>query len=106
MAVTKTIENNAVAVREQSWRINFEMPNGGAPSIQIYRESVPLDASGNAVGKPQQNMTPVTRTFKEVATEYVNIDGQNISFDNIVEALAEFGDMWAQDDAANPAPAP
>ena len=108
MAVTKQVTSQIVSQREQSWRVNFELPAGGQPSIQIYREVVGLDAEDNIVGKPQQSYTPVNRTFEAVADETVTFDdGSEVAFSDIVEALSAFGDKWAQEDAdAPPAGAP
>jgi hypothetical protein len=107
MAITRQVQSQITEQREQTWRINFELPAGGAPSIQVYRETVGLDAEGNPVGKPQQNYTPVNRAFEAVQEESVTFDdGTEISFADIVEALSEFGDRWAQEDADKPATQP
>jgi hypothetical protein len=105
MAITKQVTTQIVSLREQTWRINFEIPHGNAvPSIQVYRETVGVDAEGNAVGNPQQNYKAVTRTFEAVADEVAPVSG--IAFGDIVEALSEFGDKWAQEDADKPAELP
>jgi hypothetical protein len=107
MAVTRQVESQIVSQREQSWRINFEIPAGQPPSIQIYREVVGLDAEGNQVGQPQQSYTAVNRTFEQVQDEIVTFDdGSEIAFSDVVEALSVFGDKWAQEDLSKPAMAP
>lgn len=103
MAVTKQVSSQIVSQREQTWRINFEIPAGGTPSIQIYRETVGLDAEGNVVGQPQQTYTAVNRTFASVEEEIATFDdGSEVTFGDVVEALQAFGDKWAQEDLANP----
>jgi hypothetical protein len=105
MAVTNPVQGQIVAQREQTWRINFELPAGGEPSVQIYREVVGLDADGNSVGQPVQSYTAVNRTFAAVANEIATLQGgYEISFGDIVEALSIFGDGWAAEDAAAPPP--
>lgn len=105
MAVTKQVSSQIVSQREQTWRINFEIPAGGTPSIQIYREKVGLDAEGNVVGQPIQSYTAVNRTFEAVAEEIATFDdGSEMTFGDVVEALSVFGDKWAEEDANAPAP--
>jgi hypothetical protein len=106
MAVTKQVTSQVVSQREQTWRINFELPSGGEPSIQLYRETVPLDAEDNAVGPPIQSYIAVNRRFVDVEEETVTFDdGTEIAFRDIVEALSELGDKWAAEDAEAPPPA-
>jgi len=103
MAITKQVANEIVAQREQTWRINFEIPQGQPPSIQIYREIVGLDAEDNPVGKPQQSYMPVARNFADVEEETATFDdGSEVTFGDILEALQVFGDKWAQEDYDNP----
>jgi hypothetical protein len=103
MAVTKQVSNQIVSQREQTWRINFEIPAGGTPSIQIYREQVGLDAEGNPVGKAQQSYAPINRTFEVVEEEIATFDdGSEVTFGDVVEALSVFGDKWAEEDASAP----
>lgn len=100
MAVTKQVTNQVVEQREQSWRINFEMPSSGSPSVQIYREVIGLDAEGNVVGRPQQSYTAVNRTFEAVQDEVATLeDGSELTFADLVEALSVLGDKWAEEDA-------
>ena len=107
MAITKQITEQIVSQREQTWRINFEVPsNGTPPSIQIYREVVGLDAGGNVVGQPRQNYTPINRNIADVESEITTVDDSEfeITVGDIVEALAKFGDSWAQEDAEKETP--
>lgn len=103
MAITKQVSSQIVSTREQTWRINFELPPVGEPAIQIYREQVGLDAEGNVVGQPIQSYTPVNRNFADVEEEIATFDdGSEVTFGDVVEALQAFGDKWAQEDLANP----
>jgi len=107
MAITKTVANTIVSAREQTWRINFEIPANGTPAIQIYRETVGLDAEGNVVGQPMQTYTPVARNFADVEEEIATFDdGSDVTFGDVVEALQVFGDKWATEDADKPPPGP
>lgn len=106
MAVTKQINTTATALREQTWRINFELPPEGDPSVQIYRETVAIDDAGTVVGKPQQSYQAVNRTFAAVEGEIADCSGYEITFADVVEALAIFGDRWAQEDADAPPTGP
>jgi hypothetical protein len=107
MAVTKQVDSQIVSQREQTWRINFEIPAGGEPSVQIYRETVGLDAEGNVVGQPQQTYTAVNRTFASVEEEIATFDdGSEMTFGDVVEALSVFGDKWAAEDALAPTQQP
>lgn len=103
MAITKQVATDIVSQREQTWRINFEIPPEQPPSIQIYRETVGLDSEGNTVGKPQQSYMPINRNFADVEEEIATFDdGSEVTFGDILEALQVFGDKWAQEDAENP----
>lgn len=107
MAVTKQVSSQIVSQREQTWRINFEIPAGGTPSIQIYREQVGLDAEGNQVGQPMQSYKAINRNFADVEEEIATFDdGSEVTFGDVVEALSVFGDKWAEEDASAPTQQP
>jgi len=101
MAISTPITSTAVAERESTWRTNLETPATGAHSIQMYRETVAVDESDEPVGAPKQNMTAVNRTFETVNDETADLaSGSRVTFAEVVEALAQFGDRWAEEDAA------
>ncbi len=99
MAITTPITEAPTAMLERSWRMNVELPDDENISLQIYRESVPVDGSNNPVGKGTQNYAPVNRTLAEAGEETVRLeDGTTLSLAQIVEALDLFGDQWAEGD--------
>jgi hypothetical protein len=113
MAISVPVSEQPSSMQESTWRTNLETPAGGAGSIQFYRETVGLDASNNVVGKPQQNMQPVSRNFEDVNEETAELSsGNRITFAEVVEALSQFADDWSTADkedggGANPGePAP
>jgi hypothetical protein len=96
MAVSVPVSEQPSSMQESTWRTNIETPSTGTHSIQFYRETVGLDASGNVVGTPQQNMQPVSRNFEDVNEETADLaSGNRITFAEVVEALAQFGDRWS-----------
>jgi hypothetical protein len=103
MAISKPIENVPTSTQEGTWRTNLETPSNGAHSIQFYRETVALDASDNVVGSPSQSLTPINRLFDDVNDETVPIAGGQLSFAEVIEALAQFADRWAAEDEVAPA---
>ena len=97
MAIMRPITEAVVEERESTWRTNLETPSNGAQSIQFYRETVGVDESGNPVGQPAMNMTPVTRQFTDVAEETVEIAAGRVTFTDLIDGLAQFGDRWAEE---------
>jgi hypothetical protein len=111
MAITTPITESPTSLMERTWRLNIEVPIDSEPSIQVYRWSVPVDGSGNPMGKGQQNYQPINRTLAGAGEETVRLeDGTSLTLNQIGEALSLFGDQWATEDkeggGANPSEPP
>jgi hypothetical protein len=107
MAVSIALPEQPASMHEGTWRTNLETPASGAHSIQFYRETVSLDGSGAVVGQTQQSMTPVSRQFDAVNEETADLaSGNRITFAEVIEALVQFGDRWAQADKEGGGPNP
>jgi len=48
---------------------------------------------------------PVSRPINTVLEEKVDVDGQTISFETVMQALSQFMSQWRAEDAAKPPPA-
>jgi hypothetical protein len=99
MAISVPITEAPSAMLERTWRTNIETPIDGEISVQLYRESVPIDGSENPIGKGTQSYTPVSRNLEEAGEDTVRLsDGTTLSLDQIVEAIELFGDQWGEAD--------
>lgn len=111
MAITTPITETPTAMMERSWRLNIEAPIDGEPSIQVYREAIPVDGSGTPMGKGTQNYAPINRTLADAGEETVRLeDGTTLTLNQVGEALGLFADMWSEEDkeggGANPSEPP
>jgi hypothetical protein len=106
MAIMRPITEQPAEERESTWRTNLETPFGGTHSIQLYRETVPVDGNGDPIGKPVQSLTGVHRSFDAVNEETVEISAGRVTFADLVDGLSQLADRWAEEDASKPPAGP
>lgn len=102
MAITRPLTATPVTEEDRTWRANIETPRDGKYSIQVYRERLQKDASGNVVSAAQ-DLAPITRNASAIADESVTVGEQIVPAALVLAALPLFFDRWAEENAKPPA---
>jgi len=102
MAIMRPITEQPASMKERTWRTNIETPSTAPYSIQFYRETIPVDADENPVGKAVQEQIGVNRLFDAVAEETVEIATGRVTFLDLIDGLSQFADRWADEEYNKP----